>query len=73
MGLHFKPSVGRSEIYDCNPTPNLILRVLWWFRQADKSVFLLSFLIVCQVSGKLEVGDCHEPYRILSGGCTVSL
>lgn len=43
--IGFKYDTSRSENCVSNRTPNLISEVLWLSRQADKSVYLLSFLI----------------------------
>lgn len=47
----FKHNSGRSENCVSNHTPNLISKVLWSSRQADKSVYLLSFRIACEELG----------------------
>jgi len=53
IGWYFKHNMSRSEILVSNPAPNLISYILWQSRQADKSVYLLSFLIAYWGSKKL--------------------
>lgn len=45
--IGFKHNTGRSENCVSNHTLNLISKVLWCSRQADYSVYLLSFLVDC--------------------------